>query len=37
VKVEVPTGVHVLDFKTPDFARSKLFGGLHTALLVKSL
>src|SRR5215469_4470296 len=37
VKVEVPTGVHVLDFKTPDFAGSKLFSGLHTALLVKSL
>jgi hypothetical protein len=27
----------VLDFETPDFARSKLSSGFYTTLLVKSL
>ena len=37
MEVEVPTGVHVLDFEAPDFSGSELSAGFDTTLLVKSL
>jgi hypothetical protein len=36
VEVEMPTGLHVLDFEAPDFAGSEMSTGFHATLLEKT-